>query len=280
MTGIREMSNTFIAKDGLSIFYRHYHANNDRCRMVIVHGLGMNSNCYPALVEHLVPKDISIWAMDLRGNGRSDGRRGYINQFDEYLFDIITFMEKVIRDKKEVKTFLLGDSLGGLIALTFALRFPELLDGVIVASPGLGGAKVPAIKIMIGRLLSKVMPTFSLPTGFPLSKSCHDQQWVSTFESDPLNHDRATARLVTEVQAAQKSLYLDIPRLAVPVMMQIPGEDYLVDADISKAFYSKLTFEDKTCHFYETLYHFIFNEPPDMRCQPLADLTNWLEARL
>jgi alpha-beta hydrolase superfamily lysophospholipase len=281
MSHLIEKTGTFTTSDDLEIFYRYFAADNERCSLVITHGLGMNSNCYQTVIEHLVPKGVSIWAFDLRGHGKSDGARGFVNNFDEYLFDLKEVIEMANRERKEgTKTFLLGDSLGGLISLKFALNYPDVFDGLILASPGLGGAKIPAIKMMIAKVLFRFIPTFTIPHGLDFSKSCHNKEWIKSFDNDPLNHNKGTARLATEALRIQSSTFQDIPGLTVPILMQIPGDDHLVSADISKAFYGKLTLEDKTLHFYNTFYHFIFNEPSDMRNIALGDLTKWIEAHI
>jgi acylglycerol lipase len=76
-----EKTDSFISQDGLKIFYRHYPAPNEKARIVIAHGLSEHSGRYGNVIERLFPKDISIWALDHRGHGQSDGARGHISSF-------------------------------------------------------------------------------------------------------------------------------------------------------------------------------------------------------
>jgi len=112
-----------------------------------VHGIGEHSGRYGNVVDTLLPQSISIWALDLRGHGHSEGKRGHVGSFDEYVSDVLSLVNIAREDKKEsTRLFLLGHSMGGLIALDFALKCPQMIDGLVVSSPALGLAvKVPFI---------------------------------------------------------------------------------------------------------------------------------------
>ncbi|MDO9514683.1 MAG: alpha/beta fold hydrolase, partial [Syntrophales bacterium] len=147
---------SFKGVDGLSIFYRKYQADAEKARVVIAHGLGEHSGRYDNVVRRLLPKGFSIWAPDHRGHGQSGGPRGHVFSFYQYVDDLHS-MIALSRDTlaEGAKIFLLGHSLGGLIALRFAARFPEVIDGVIISSPALGlPEEPPAIKAFVGRIMS------------------------------------------------------------------------------------------------------------------------------
>ncbi len=109
-----ESTGSFISEDGLKIFYRKYQADPEKARMVITHGLGEHSGRYGNVVERLLPKGITIWAVDLRGHGRSDGPRGHVMAFDQYLDDLHKMIHLSKNELPEgMKCFLHGHSLGG-----------------------------------------------------------------------------------------------------------------------------------------------------------------------
>ncbi len=169
----------FSGEDGVSIFYRKYEAEGEKARMIIAHGLGEHSGRYDTVVSRLLPRGISIWAADHRGHGQSDGLRGHVSSFYQYVDDLHSLVA-LSRDTlpSDAKIFLLGHSLGGLIALRFASRFPEVVDGVIISSPSLGlPEKLPAVKAFVGGVMSSIWPTLSLANGLDASKLSHDEQW-------------------------------------------------------------------------------------------------------
>ncbi len=277
-----ETTGDFQSSDGLKIFYRKHPAEPERARVLIAHGLGEHSGRYGNLAERLVPKGLTLWAPDLRGHGRSEGRRGHVGSFGEYLGDLHTALALCREGLPEGrKCFLLGHSMGGLIALRFALDSAGAIDGVVVSSPALGvRVKVGLVKSVLGKLMSRLRPGLALGNELDASRISHDAEVVRRYREDPLVHDRVSARWFTEFLGAIKRTHDQAPRMEVPILMQVAGDDHLVDAEASRRFFDKLTLSDRTFHFYEGLYHEIYNEPEQQRDEVLGDLEAWLETRL
>ncbi|NNL76238.1 MAG: alpha/beta hydrolase [Desulfobacterales bacterium] len=282
MTVLSEKTATFLSPDGVKIFYRHYPAKFERGRMVIAHGLGEHSGRYGNVIERMHSQGISVWLPDHRGHGQSEGKRGHILNFTQFLMDLRLAVELAKDDLPEaMRCFLMGHSMGGLMAIYFAQRFPELIDGVIASSPCLGMAsEVPAVKAVIGSLMSYIWPGLTMGNGLDATKLSHDPDVFSGYKNDPLVHDRVSARFFTELIAAMESVYQQASKLNVPILLQIAGDDHLVSARCSKKFFNELVLQDKTLHIYEGLYHEIYNELQDHRNRVFTDMENWLEKHL
>jgi alpha-beta hydrolase superfamily lysophospholipase len=282
MSALSEYTGNFISQDGLTIFYRKHQANPERARLVISHGLGEHSGRYLNVIERLLPKGITIWAPDHRGHGHSDGSRGHILAFDEYLDDLGRLIVMVRKDLPEgMKCFLLGHSMGGLIALNYALRVSGMIDGVIVSSPTLGlTATVPVLKSTLGKIMSSIWPGMTLSNEVDAAKLSHNEGVAQAYMNDFLVHDRVSARWFTEFLHAMETINDQASKMEIPILMQIAGDDYLVDARASKAFYERLTLEDKTLRFYDGLYHEVYNEKEEQREKVLTDLEDWLERHI
>jgi len=282
MTALPENTGSFAGSDGVKIFYRHYPADSERARLVIAHGLGEHSGRYGNVVERLLPKGISVWIPDHRGHGRSEGKRGHVLNFVQYLTDLRS-MIALAHDGGigQRKCFLLGHSVGGLIALHIAQRFPELVDGVLTSSPALGMiVEVPAGKKILGSIMSHIWPGLTMGNELDAAKISHDQNVVSAYVNDPLVHDRVSTRFFTELMAAMETVNQQVSSIQIPILMQIAGDDHLVNARTAVQFFEKLELRDKTLHVYDGLYHEIYNEPAAQREQVLKDLEDWLEKRL
>ena len=93
MSALSEKSGTFAGTDGVKIFYRHYPAPNERARLVITHGLGEHSGRYGNVIKCLLPMGISIWLPDHRSHGQSEGKRGHVLNFTQYLTDLHSMIE-------------------------------------------------------------------------------------------------------------------------------------------------------------------------------------------
>ena len=170
--------------------------------------------------------------------------------------------------------------MGGLVALNFAQRFPELLNGVLVSSPALGTAtKVPTAKRILGSVLSWLWPGLTMNNGPDATKISHDQGVVRAYVDDPLVHERVSARFYTEFVAAMEAVNLEAASIRNPILMQVAGDDHLVSAKAAEMFFNKLTAPDKTLHVYEGLYHEIYNEAADLRERVLNDLEDLLAER-
>ncbi len=277
-----EKQGTFTGHDGLTLFYRHYQATDECARIVIAHGLGEHSGRYGNVVNRLVPANNSVWIADHRGHGQSGGKKGHVLRFDDYLQDlrlIVNMAREGLPENRKI--FLLGHSMGGLIALSFALQYPELIDGVIASSPGLGAAfEVPMVQRTIGRIMSVIWPGLLLPNGFDATKISREESVVHTYLNDPLVHDKVSARWFTEIISTMAEVNRQASHIEIPVLMQVAGDDRLVSAESSMHFFKNLTVEDKTLHVYDGLYHEVYNELNEPRQKVLDDLTAWLANHL
>ena len=282
MAALPETTGEFVSPDGIKIFYRQYQAESERARMVLSHGVGEHSGRYGNVIERVLPKGFSVWAPDHRGHGQSGGKRGHVLNFVQYLTDLRLTVELAKKDMPgEMPCFLLGHSMGGLIALYFAQHYPELIDGVVASSPCLGMViEIPAAKKVLGSFMSYVWPGMTMGSGLDATKISRDENVVSAYKNDPLVHDRVSARFFTELLAAMESVNQQASALNVPVLMQVAGEDYLVNADSSKRFFEKLTLQDKTLHVYDDMYHEIYNAPQDQKERVLDDLEDWLDKHI
>ena len=271
----------FRTRDGLKIFYRWHASPNELSRVVIVHGIGEHSGRYVNVVNILTPNGISVWALDLKGHGQSEGKRGHITSFDEYISEVLSLINIAREGKREgTKLFLLGHSMGGLIVLDFALKYPDVIDGFVVSSPALGLAvKVPLTKMILGKFMSSLFPSLTMGNGLDVAMLSHDESVVRAYVEDPLVHDRVSARWFTEMLAAMERVNSSATSFNIPILMQLAGDDHLTDANAVKRFFEKLTAEDKTLHVYEGSYHEIYNEKKELREKPLRDLLSWLEDR-
>jgi acylglycerol lipase len=264
---------------GVSLFRQVWRpAGAVRAVLVNIHGLGDHSGLYPTLVEHFPSRGITIHAMDLRGNGRSGGQRAYVERWEEYREDLHRFLRLVRQEEPGRPLFLLGNSLGGLIVLEYALHYPEGLRGVIAASPPLGRLGVPAPMLALGRVLSRVWPRFSIRTGMDLSGLARDPVVVQTVLADPLFHRVGTARLSTEVVAAIARVQSGAPRFPLPVLVLHGSADRMVPPEGSREFVAHVGHPDHELKEYAGAFHVLFADLDHERV--LTDVERWIEARL
>ena len=277
-----ESNGSFTGSADVPIFYRHIRATPERGRILIAHGLGEHSGRYQHVMKRLLKKGLSVWALDHRGHGQSGGKKGHILTFDHFIEDLQQMMKIVRKGMPEnIKCFLLGHSMGGLIVLNYTEKHPHMIDGVIASSPGLAPAdRIPLIKGTAGRIMSRIWPPMALKNEVDSRFLSHDSTVVSDYDNDPLVHPWITARWFTEYVDAMADTIRSAPSIKSPILMQVAGDDHLVAPEASQKFFGSLTLSDKTFHFYEGLYHEIYNEAPKDRERVLADLEQWMDAHI
>jgi alpha-beta hydrolase superfamily lysophospholipase len=274
-----ETEGSFTGARGLRLFRRiRRPAGRPRGVVINLHGLGDHSGLYPDLMDHLASVGLVVHAPDLRGNGRSPGQRGYIGRWEELRADLHALVALVRSEEPGLPLFLLGNSLGGLVVLDYALTYPEGVRGVIAAAPPLGRLSVPAPLLALGRLMSRVWPRFSVRTGMDLSGLARDSAVRATVLADPLFHRRGNARLSTEVVATIARVQGDAPRFPVPVLILHGSADRMVTPEGSRAFIARVGHPDRELREYPDGYHALFADLD--RARVLDDLERWIVSRL
>jgi alpha-beta hydrolase superfamily lysophospholipase len=274
---IEHREGRFPSHGGVSLYYQCWRpiGRSPRAVLVNLHGLGDHSGLYPSLAGHFPQRDIALYAYDMRGNGRSPGQRAYLRGWYEYIEDLRTFLSRVREWEGDRPLFLLGNSLGGLIVLDYSLSHPTGLTGVIVAAPPLGKLGVPPILMLLGRIMSRVFPRFSLNVGMDLSGLARDPAVVEGVLSDPFFHRRGTARLSTEVTAAIGRVQAAAGKLSVPLLILHGSDDRMVPPDGSRAFFTMVSYPDREFREYPGAYHGLFAD--FNHAEVLADVARWID---
>lgn len=248
--------------------------------LLIVHGLAEHSGRYKNVVEHFVPRGFAVYSFDLRGHGKSEGTRCYVEHFSDYINDLHTFLTMIRGLHPDVKIFLMGHSMGGTIAEVYAVQYQHELAGLIVSGAGLkAGQSITAIVKLMAKIVSMLFPRMGVST-LDASTISRDKAVVVAYVSDPLVYrDKVSARLGSElIDMMDKYLPAKIPELILPVLIMHGAEDRLMDKEGSTLLYNISDSPDKTLKFYDGLYHEIFNEPE--REKVFSDVETWLVAHL
>lgn len=275
---IQNKQGTFKGANGIELYYQTWHPPAiAKAVLLMVHGHGGHSGIFDRVVESLNEQNYLIYSFDLRGNGRSPGQQGYINNWAEFRADLTAFIDLVTAENPNLPLFLLGQSLGGTIVLDYALREADSIQGLIVMSPALG-LGISQVLILLSKLLSAVLPRFSLDTGIDFSACSRDTELLPTLAQDSLRHSLGTTRLTTELLKTMNWIHAHATNLKVPILILHGGADTVTLAEDSKAFYNRLTTADKEIKIYPDSYHELQH---DLNYQEvLADISNWLNRHL
>lgn len=279
-TRVRRNEGSIAGVGRVRLRYRTWEPTGARAAIVVVHGLGEHSGRYEAFGARMADYRFATFACDLRGHGLSDGRRGHVPSFDAVLQDVDRFRREVqgLTDER-VPLFVLGHSMGGLIALRYQEEYAKAFTGAIIVSPWLATAlPVPRWKVTLANLVAPVLPALPVRNGVDAADLSHDPDVVTAYRNDPLVHSRITPRLFIEASKAMGLVLQRADRLTDPLLFLIAGDDRLVAAEKSLRFAGRLPAELTTIRHYPGMYHEVLNETE--RSVPMRDIREWVAARI
>lgn len=263
--------------DGLHLHARWWPAGDEpRGVVAVIHGAAEHIGRYEAFAGALNRQGFAVTGFDMRGHGRSDGRRLFVRSVDRLADDAARFLTRVSDIHPGHPLFLLGHSLGGTVATLLALTHPVQLEGLILSGPLLKvGENFSPLTIRIAKLLGKIVPRLPLDR-IDTSHISRDEEVVQDYEADPLVfHGRIPAGTGAAGIRAIQQIEDEESRLRLPLLILQGTADKLADVDGSRRLYRRAASSDKTLKLYEGFYHEVLNDIG--KEQVLADLLKWLD---
>ncbi|MBN7799034.1 alpha/beta hydrolase [Parahaliea mediterranea] len=261
------------------VYYRHWPPlGQARGVILLVHGLGEHSGRYQGFADYLCPRGFAVVAPDHPGHGESPGTRSHIDRFEDFFPPLDKLGAAIARWYPDLPRFLVGHSMGGLIAARYLLDHQRQFAGAAFSGAALAVPdSPPKILLWINRLLSRLFPRLGLMQ-LDASEVSRDPEVVRAYRDDPLVHDgKVSARLVNELFRTMGEVEARRAELVLPVLVMHGEADVMTAASGSAAFHAGIGSTDKTLCLYPGLYHEIFNEPE--RLEVLEELADWLERR-
>ncbi|MFX0173141.1 MAG: alpha/beta hydrolase [Candidatus Hodarchaeota archaeon] len=265
---------------GLKIYYQSWKPDNTKPKacILIIHGLAEHGGRYNNVVNTLVPAGYAVYAHDHRGHGKSEGERGYVDRFSDFVKDINILREIIQVQEQDVPLFILGHSMGSFIAQLYAVSYSEGLKGLILSGSGVRtGEKVSKVLVVVSKIASKVAPRKYLDLALKNDIS-RDPEVIKAYDEDPLVFKLTSFRLGAEILNGTSQVVKNASKIQLPCLFQSGSEDKLITG--VKDLYELFKVEDKTLKIYEGAYHEVYNELPETRDLVLNDLRSWLDMHL
>ena len=266
-------------RDGLGLHLVSEVVDVPRLTVAILHGYAEHGGRYGHVQAALAARGISSVVADLRGHGRSAGRRGYVARFEDYHLDVDALLE-VARERAEGgPVALLGHSAGGLLAVHWLLRRGSSgLCCAVLSSPFFGLARpLSPVEEWGARFLSYALPWAGLPMKLGGANVCRDPDVQRRYDEDPLVLKRANARWFREAGAAQDQASRRAGELALPLLVLYGGDDRVADPVATERFIVGLRPDVVEARRLDGLFHEILNEPE--RAEVIASVGDWLLER-
>ncbi|MGZ6777450.1 MAG: alpha/beta hydrolase [Mycobacterium sp.] len=272
---------SFDGVGGTRIVYDVWEPDDDDCRGVVVlcHGYAEHARRYDHVAQRLGESGLAVYALDLRGHGRSSGKRVYLRDISEYTDDFHTLVGIAAAEYPALKRIVLGHSMGGGVVFTYGVEHPDDYAAMVLSGPAVDASdSVSPVMVVLAKVLGRIMP--GLPVeDLPASAVSRDPAVVAAYESDPLvHHGKLPAGIGRALIGVGETMPQRAPALTAPLLVVHGEQDKLIPVDGSRRLIEHVGSPDAHLKIYPELYHEVFNEPE--RALVLDDVAVWIEAKL
>jgi alpha-beta hydrolase superfamily lysophospholipase len=268
----------FQGTGGINLFARSWPtAGKTRGVVVIVPGFNSHSGSYTWVAEQFAAKGLAAYALDLRGRGKSDGERFYVEKFSDYVGDVAAFMKLVKSRQPGLPVILLGHSAGGVVSCMYALEYQSDLAGLVCESFAF---QVPAPDVALAVLkgVSHLAPHAHV-LKLKNEDFSRDPKVVEMMNKDPLIANESQPSLtVAEMVRADEQLKQSFPQIKLPVLILHGTADKATRPSGSQLFYDTAGSTDKTLKLYEGYFHDPLNDTGKEAV--MADIQAWIDKRV
>jgi len=249
---------------------------NAQAAVFLIHGYGEYAGRYQHLADDLATHGYSLYAFDLHGHGRSDGDRGFINTFDDFVVDTNAALKRFDEVRGNLPAFHMGHSMGGLVLALYLNVHSIETNGLVFSSPFLKMAvEVSPLLQKLSGIIAAVLP--KLPMGDVESEAIsRDIEEIKKYQDDPLVfHDKVVARTGARMIRATAFAREIVSNIDDPIVVFHGTDDRLAAFEGGELLYERAASEDKTFHVYREGYHELFNDLDRKRFY--NELTAWLD---
>lgn len=241
--------------------------NHDKA-IIVVNGRIESYWKYQELFYDLVQQGYDVFALDHRGQGVSDRlaedtELGHIEEFDDYVSDLKTFVDHEIAPRNYRQHFMLAHSMGGTIASLFLAEYPGLIDSAALSAPMHGihiNNWMKPIASPLARAVEQMQrqPNYApgqvpyYPKPFADNPLCQSQiryQWFrDLYEQKPeLKIGGPSARWVWQGLAAARRCITRAPEITTPILLLQGSEDNIVDNQAQNLFCHTMQQAGRAC---------------------------------
>jgi len=268
---------------GDRLFYRAWVPDSPRKIILAIHGLGAHSEYYVIMADQVIETGIAVYAPDLKHHGRSTGRWGDIESFEELVVQIHQFISLLHTYHPGLPIFLAGISMGGCLAFNYALHHPTECKGIIAFAPAIaGGAPITISQVLLcpyyvlAHLVAPGKPVISI---INQSKRGSSNPLRREYDArDPFRQQKVSFRTLLQLRKAMQFTSAHLEELKLPLIIIQGTKDWLVKPALVKKFFARLGSQDKTLIEVEGAYHALITEPLMDEKGVWVQLRNWIMA--
>lgn len=256
---MKQETGYFSSIDGTRLFYRAWNKDTENC-LIILHGIGEHSGRYQEFALSLEDVPFSVFSVDLRGHGQSEGKRVHVRSFQDFVDDLYAFRLWIETTFKKKTFVLLGQSLGGLIATSVVLRNQSVWRSLILMSPFF---KIYQGHHLLGFLtgcMNQILPDYIWHNPIRAQYLSHDLEEVKKYLEDKMIQRAISTRLAHEMFQACTFVYNHAQEIKLPVLILAAGDDRIVSLKATQHFYNAISSQQKELKIFDSSYHELIHE--------------------
>ncbi|MCX6247151.1 MAG: lysophospholipase [Bacteroidetes bacterium] len=255
-----ESEFTIRYREGQSFFACEWSSSAPKAVIVLIHGLSDHSGRYRHLGAYFAAAGYAMVIVDLRGHGKSFGKRGHFPTYERVMDDITLFIDAARNRHPQLPMILYGHSMGGNLVLNYLIRKTPAVVASVVTSPWLRlNFKPPLYKLVMAMMINRVFPSMTQKDRIIPSYLSHDKAVAKEYLADPLVHNRISVRTYMEITLAGEYALNHADKVGCPLLLMHGTDDLLTSFSASREFIHKVTAEH-TFKTWEGLYHELHNE--------------------
>lgn len=270
--------SSFAGVGRLKIFTRSWlPEGNPRGVMILIHGFNAHSGYMIWPAEQFAANGLACYALDLRGRGKSEGERFYVENFSDYLEDVNKLVSIAKSENPNLPVYVLGHSAGGVIATSYVFEHQAEIAGLICESFAYDVGLPDAVGLILKGVshLTPHLHVYSLKN----ADFSRIPEVVEAMNNDPLiANESQPAETAAEMLKAADRLTENFPKFTVPVLIIHGAADHVTQPAGSQRFYDMAGSTDKTLKLYKDHYHDLLNDLD--REVVMADIQSWIDQRL
>lgn len=268
----------FRTNDQLALYFKATTVKPSKASIVFVHGVGEHIGRYAETFQDFSEQGYSCFGFDQRGFGRSEGERGHINSFSDYVEDLAKFIDDIVIQEPAKAVFLLGHSMGSIVALAYALKYATKIQGLLIFSCPL---KLASYSANLGGFIAQggsiIMPKLKLPNLIDPQALSNNLTNIQAFITDPYAFNKVSINWLREFKLARAHVLNHAQHIMLPVLINHGDADHIAALSGAKALFAALGTTDKTLHVYPGLKHELLNHCPAEKAKVLEQTFEWLK---
>ncbi|KAJ7525666.1 hypothetical protein O6H91_17G061000 [Diphasiastrum complanatum] len=254
----------------------------------LCHGYGAECSIFmKGSGDNLARAGYSVYGIDHQGHGKSDGLRCYITKFEDLVDDCIAFFNSVKEkiENKNKPAFLLGESMGGCIALLISLKEPNAWDGAILVAPMCKISEKVKPPVIVMKTLSALSPLIGswkiVPSRNVIDAAFKVLTKRAQVRANPYTYQgKPRVKTALELLNASQKLEKNLHEITIPFLVLHGEADTVTDPEVSQALYDSAKSSDKTFTLYPELWHsLLYGETDEDIDRVLFDIISWLDER-